>query len=151
MRAHIEKHAARFEDLDHEGMPIPHNRLGFIKNQEYCVLPGMWTEELCKGYPAADVAKEMCARGLMIGQGGKTSGTIKLPGHKSSTRVYRISPNILTPGDPDTRTEAQRRKDMVAHMMTDDDPPLNGRANGACANDDDVSDTPSGTRAHLFN
>jgi len=131
-------------------MPIPHNRLGFIKNQEYCVLPGMWTEELCKGYPAADVAKEMCARGLMLGNGGKTSGTIKMPGHKSSTRVYRISPNILTPGDPDTRTEAERRKDMVAHMT--DDPP---HMNGACANDDDVSDTPPGTpsdtRVHLVN
>jgi putative DNA primase/helicase len=159
VRAYIERDAVRFEDLTIEGAPIPYGRVGFInRNREYCVLPEMWAVEVCKGYPAADVAKEMCKRGLMIGQGGKTSGTIKLPGHKSSTRVYRISPHILTPGDPDTRTEAQRRNDMVAHMMTDDDPPLIGRSvNGACANDDDdvsTQDTPPGTpgtRAHLFN
>jgi putative DNA primase/helicase len=114
---------SRFEDLNSEGF-VTGLRVGFRKHDkhqtEYLVLPTLWQTELCKGYDAKAVADEMIRRGLLIpDKHGKSSTSMRL-GHHGQMRVYRLSPTIINGGaEPDTRTEAQRNKDVVVHMMTD--------------------------------
>ena len=77
------------------------NRVGFRERKEtdgpwfYYVLPEQWKTELTKGYNAAEVAKEMVERGLLIPDGTRTAKTMRIKGYDKSMRVYCLSSNLL--------------------------------------------------------
>jgi hypothetical protein len=62
-------------------------------------MPEAWRAELAKGHDASALAEAMINRGLMIGAGGKTSTTRRIPGH-GNMRVYCVRPSILS--DPES-------------------------------------------------
>jgi hypothetical protein len=85
----------------------------------------MWKDELCQGYDHRAVAEEMLRRHSLIGSGGRTTVSMRL-GRHGQMRVYRLAPGIINGGaDPDTRTEAEKRRDLINSMMSEP-----GKANG---------------------
>lgn len=96
----IQQHgSSRFEDITHDDYHIAHNRVGFRKYHkdtdvtEYFVLPNLWKDELCRGYDATIIAKEMVARGMLIGEKGRTTVKPRLGKH-GTLRVYKIAAGI---------------------------------------------------------
>jgi hypothetical protein len=73
------------------------NRAGFRKQTkagwEYYVLPEQWRAELARGYDSSALAFAMIARGLMVGDGDKSSVPLTVRGQR--IRVYRLLPTIL--------------------------------------------------------
>jgi uncharacterized protein (DUF927 family) len=77
------------------------NRAGFRQYNEkhglwvYMVLPAQWRDELCRGFDANAVAREMAQRKLIIPDPtGKTSRSERVPG-EGRVRLYVLSPLIL--------------------------------------------------------
>ncbi|WP_096704236.1 DUF927 domain-containing protein [Magnetospirillum sp. 15-1] len=111
VRRFIEQHGgSRFEPMDAAGtVGIPNrasdhrivNRAGFRRptadgGTEFIVLPEVWKSEVCQGLDATAVAKTLVHRGLLIGQGGKLQGVVRLPGNSGPSRVYVITSSILS-------------------------------------------------------
>jgi uncharacterized protein (DUF927 family) len=78
------------------------NRAGFRKYSKkdgwwlYMVTPGVWKDEVCKGYHADKVAQEMAQRALISpGPGGKTSRSVWVPGQAGTVRAYVLNPTLL--------------------------------------------------------
>jgi putative DNA primase/helicase len=74
------------------------NRAGFRQSDAidggtawtFYVLPTIWRQEVCKGFDAGLIAREMVEKGWMLpGANGKTSDTKRIPGH-GKPRVYVI-------------------------------------------------------------
>ena len=127
--AYVEKFGnSRFEDLNVEGFTTTGLRVGFRKDGldgvEYYVLTEMWKDELCQGYDHRAVAEEMLRRRSLIGSGGRTTVSMRL-GRHGQMRVYRLAPGIINGGaDPDTRTEAEKRCDLINFMMSSQPRPM---------------------------
>jgi uncharacterized protein (DUF927 family) len=77
------------------------NRAGFRKRLEgggwdYLVFPETWRKEVCKGFDAGTIAREMVKRGLMVpGSDGKATRSDRAPGAKSTSRFYHVTSAIL--------------------------------------------------------
>jgi uncharacterized protein (DUF927 family) len=73
------------------------NRAGFRKQTsagwEYYVLTEQWRDELARSHDASALAFAMIERGLMVGEGSKSSVSLKVRGQ--SMRAYRLLPKIL--------------------------------------------------------
>jgi putative DNA primase/helicase len=110
VRAFIESHgASRFDtpwDRAHDdaGTPIEAkivNRAGFKKRTrmdsawDYLITTETWKNEVCKGFDASAIAKELAARGLLLpGPDGRMSKSEYIPG-VAQTRVYHVTSAIL--------------------------------------------------------
>lgn len=105
VRAFIEMHgAARFTPLDNDdSAPADErtvNRAGYRRRDsagdwEYLVLPQVWTQEVCRGFDAKAVARELAARGLLVpGRDNRSSTTVRIRG-ADKPRVYHLLPGIL--------------------------------------------------------
>ena len=116
VRAFIEAHgAARFEAIagtaqDDDMPPLPVSRDGRTVNRagfrrldesgrwEYLVLPEAWSKEVCKGQDARTIARDLVARGLLVGDGsGKSSRAVNIPGH-GKIRLYHLTAAVLDDG-----------------------------------------------------
>ncbi|MFC0409768.1 DUF927 domain-containing protein [Roseomonas elaeocarpi] len=62
---------------------------------EYLVLPQVWTNEVCRGLEARQVASVLRKRGLLLGGTAKSSSSLQHIPREGSVRVYRISGSIL--------------------------------------------------------
>jgi uncharacterized protein (DUF927 family) len=99
--------------------PLVQNRVGFRQivptgtssQYEYWVLAEAWKNELCKGYNATVIAKEMAERGQLLKQSGRLAANRRC-GHEGQHRVYRL---LL--GEPDMRDAWEKRADWIASEM----------------------------------
>ena len=104
VRSFIERYgSSRFEvlyDDNRESIPMTvHNRAGYRKqigdnSWQYMVLPEQWREEVCKGFNADLIAKELATRELLIcGEKKRLQKRIRAKGGRAY--VYILSPDIL--------------------------------------------------------
>jgi uncharacterized protein (DUF927 family) len=99
VRAYFEQYGvSRFELIGEDGAPMVHTRAGFRKGSMRYVLPEAWTE-ICKGFDAKMIAAELVARGVIeTDHESKPKKAKRLPGHKSSIRVYHVDLDRLFEG-----------------------------------------------------
>jgi uncharacterized protein (DUF927 family) len=97
---------SRFEDPWNTNEPFrPSNRAGFRRKEagicHYYMFPSVFKTEACKGFNARQVSRTLIERGLMEGEGGKTSKSIHVPTH-GSQRVYHFPglPEGMIPDEP---------------------------------------------------
>jgi putative DNA primase/helicase len=112
----IQKNENGQEIVNLSERPTMH-RLGFRKRTDareidYYVLPEAWRNELCIGYNAQALARELAQLGFLIrGNDGKLASAHKPPGQAQTMRLYHLSAAIL--GDvlnADTANAAQGPK-----------------------------------------
>ena len=110
--AFIAQHgSSRFQSVTDSFMRVP-NRAGFKRENingqtEYLVLPEIFEGEMCKGYSAINVAKELDKLGHLKRADGKNlARKIKLP-ELGRRRVYTIV------YDNDSDLEAERENDQI--------------------------------------
>lgn len=99
---------SRFERLDGPSIAntlapraIIHRRAGWTKgqgnNQEWCVLPEVWRQEICKGLDPVFVARTLAARGMLRrGEGNKFQSNV-WTGERTA-RAYVLIAKILDDG-----------------------------------------------------
>jgi hypothetical protein len=99
-RLFIEQHGeSRFSLAWDRGNERPvANRAGFRKAADtgatHYVLPGVFRRELCKGFDAKMVAREMAKRGWLLSQEPHMTRKERIPG-EGHQRVYVIPPAFL--------------------------------------------------------
>ena len=135
--------SSRFEDAWSSGFPEKIiNRVGFRKREgpngewQYMVLPEAWRTEVCKGFNAAEIAREMVKRKMLVpDSGGKTSKSVKVKGH-GKVRLYVLADNII---DAVTFQDAEKPSAPVAHdgVMTQPPPPGDSDEDDIAAREDD--------------
>jgi uncharacterized protein (DUF927 family) len=101
VRLFLEKHgASRFQEWIAFSEKVQ-NRAGFTRTDDndertFCVLPTVWTSEVCQGRDARAIAAAMIERGLLeTGPGGKASQSLKVPALGQSVRLYCINVGIF--------------------------------------------------------
>lgn len=102
--AFIEMHgSSRFEDAWAERPERIVNCVGFRRREgegenatwQFMVLSEMWRAEVCKGFDAAALAREMVRRGLLMpGDGRNVARKVSVPNH-GTVRLYCLCPDIL--------------------------------------------------------
>ena len=108
VRLFLENHgSSRFETLGAtQDRPIV-NRAGFRTRQgvgdddgwEYYVFPETWTQEVCAGFDAKLIARQMIERGWMEpGEGRNLAKRKRVTGH-GNPRLYTIGPSFLSEDD----------------------------------------------------
>ncbi len=94
VRAFFEKHgASRFEDIDADIGQHILNRVGFYRYRngirEYMVLPEAFKREVCQGFDVKTVSRALEKAGwIALGEGVRKTQKVRLPGMKTTTRVY---------------------------------------------------------------
>jgi len=82
------------------------NRAGFRRDTgaetEFFVLPTVWRQEICRGFDAQALARELIKRGVLVpdGNDGKPQSVHRLPG-MGPQRVYHVTAAILGNGGDD--------------------------------------------------
>lgn len=66
---------------------------------EYFVLPGVFRDELCKGYDYKAVCRLLIELGHLANDKGRLDARGRLPGMPQTTTYYRILPSIFDHGD----------------------------------------------------
>lgn len=100
----LQAHASsRFLDAWEKGSTFrPQNQMGARKlvhdTYEFYVFAEAFKNELCKGFDSKRIAKALNEAGLIVGDGAKTSRSVKIPGH-GSQRVYYF-PRLPDSNDP---------------------------------------------------
>jgi uncharacterized protein (DUF927 family) len=104
VRLFIGQHGSgRFEDADR----VVINRAGWRRKNadgewEYCVLPAIWRNEVCRGLDPGRAARVLAAKGLLLGATDKQpAASVRIPGQDSRLRLYRVSGSILSEGASD--------------------------------------------------
>lgn len=109
VRHFLELHGeARFTDIertvvDDNHTPRTMNKAGFRKknaegNLEYYCYPGVFREEICKGFDYRAVARLLIGLGFMKGDGKNLQPKTNLPG-EGRKRVFHILPSIWGDGN----------------------------------------------------
>jgi uncharacterized protein (DUF927 family)/5S rRNA maturation endonuclease (ribonuclease M5) len=94
--------ASRFHDLrDKEARVV--NRAGFKQTDSgealYFILPGVFQDEVCRGYDHKEIARELIRRGHMGSQAGKHLTIKKRIDGEGNPRVYAILPTLFSDDD----------------------------------------------------
>jgi uncharacterized protein (DUF927 family) len=102
---HGESRFSRFSDENSDRATI--NRAGFRYDDgeggtEFFVLPVVWREEICRGFDAHTLARELVTRGVLIpdAHDGKPQSRHRLPG-AGVRRVYHVTAAVLGDGGDD--------------------------------------------------
>ena len=92
---------SRFSRFGHDNSDRPTiNRAGFRRDDEaavteFLVLPAVWCDEICRGFDARALARELIARGVLLPDpDGKPQSRHRLPG-TGVRRVYHVTAGIL--------------------------------------------------------
>jgi uncharacterized protein (DUF927 family) len=112
VRSFIAAHGSSRFETPWEGDQRVFNRAGFKKRANtslsapwaYYITTSTWKDEVCKGYDARLIAKELVARGLLEPDPkGKHAQSVAVPG-VGQLRVYHLKAAILTtPAEDDDR------------------------------------------------
>jgi putative DNA primase/helicase len=101
VRRFIEQHGeSRFSPWDEDASRPTINRVGFRKRAddgvEFFVLPESFRAELCAGFDAGSLARELVRVGLLLpAPDGRPQRSERLPGYEGTKRVYRLTPKII--------------------------------------------------------
>jgi len=99
VRGFMQKHAARFEDGD---TPVPFNRAGFVKRNEYWIFPNVFRDDVCEGLRVASVTDVLMQRGYLAPDNeGKRQ--VRRTAEGKQQRFYVINSSILE-GTDDEQT-----------------------------------------------
>jgi len=104
--AFVEAHgSSRFEAVKAEADERVINRVGYRERDEqgrwcYYVMPEMWRREVTKGFDAAELARAMVDRGLIVpGTDGKPAKQKKIRGENH--KVYALAPGLVGGDEPE--------------------------------------------------
>ena len=96
VRGFLDQHgASRFQSIDDGGDARILNRVGFWRQakdgtREYLVLPEAFRTDVCVGYEPKVAAKTLSERGWLVGEGGRSTQRVRLPG-MGQVRTYVFS------------------------------------------------------------
>lgn len=94
VRRFFERHgASRFQPWDDKDATVP-NRAGFMRKEQgiivYYLLPSIFREELCAGFPVSDVTRILSKHGWLTADSqGKYQHSVRIPA-LGQTRTYRF-------------------------------------------------------------